>query len=55
MGGQSKGKQDRVVPVGERALGGAPRPPQLLVNPLCKALFMALDGHPDAGERSRPY
>ena len=46
---QGKGKQDRVVPVGERALWWVQRylehvRPQLLVNPHCKALFIALDG-----------
>lgn len=46
---QGKGKQDRVVPVGERALWWVQRylhhvRPQLLVNPHCKALFVALDG-----------
>ncbi|MDP4360441.1 tyrosine-type recombinase/integrase, partial [Escherichia coli] len=46
---QGKGKQDRVVPVGERALWWVQHylhhvRPQLLVNPHCKALFVALDG-----------
>ncbi|EAB6471607.1 recombinase XerD [Salmonella enterica subsp. enterica] len=46
---QGKGKQDRVVPVGERALWWVQRylehvRPQLLVSPHCNALFVALDG-----------
>jgi len=46
---QGKGKQDRVVPVGERALWWIQRylhhvRPQVQVNPHCKALFIALDG-----------
>jgi integrase/recombinase XerD len=46
---QGKGKQDRVVPVGVRALWWLSYyqrevRPQLLVNPHCKALFVALDG-----------
>lgn len=46
---QGKGKKDRVIPVGQRALRWltyylqAVRP-QLLVNPHCPALFVALDG-----------
>lgn len=45
---QGKGKQDKVVPVGERALWWVQHylhqlRPQLLVNPHCKALFVALD------------
>lgn len=46
---QGKGKQDRVIPVGARALWWLNYwqqevRPQLLVNPHCKALFLALDG-----------
>ncbi len=46
---QGKGKQDRIVPVGVRALWWIQHyvqqvRPQLLVNPHCKALFLALDG-----------
>lgn len=46
---QGKGKQDRVVPVGERALWWIQHylhhvRPRLLVNPHCKALFITLDG-----------
>ncbi|EKC4132939.1 site-specific tyrosine recombinase XerC [Salmonella enterica subsp. enterica] len=46
---QGKGRQDRVIPVGERALWWVQRylhhvRPQLLVSPHCKALFVALDG-----------
>lgn len=46
---QGKGKKDRVVPVGVRALWWVQHyvqqiRPQLLVNPHCKALFLALDG-----------
>ncbi|MCI4117226.1 tyrosine-type recombinase/integrase, partial [Dickeya dianthicola] len=46
---QGKGKKDRVIPVGQRVLRWlayylqAVRP-QLLVNPHCPALFVALDG-----------
>lgn len=46
---QGKGKQDRIVPVGERALWWVNRwlyhvRPEVLVNPDCKALFLAMDG-----------
>jgi integrase/recombinase XerD len=46
---QGKGKQDRVVPVGERALWWLSRylhhvRPEMLVRPDCKALFLAMDG-----------
>lgn len=46
---QGKGKQDRVIPVGERALWWLERyildvRPQILVSPECKALFLAMDG-----------
>lgn len=46
---QGKGKKDRVVPVGVRALGWIARyvkdvRPQLLVDPHCNALFVAMDG-----------
>lgn len=46
---QGKGKQDRIVPVGERALGWLERylhhvRPEVLVSPDCKALFLAMDG-----------
>jgi integrase/recombinase XerD len=46
---QGKWKQDRVIPVGERALWWLERymldvRPQILVNPDCKALFVAMDG-----------
>ncbi|CAI0979528.1 Tyrosine recombinase XerD [Serratia rubidaea] len=46
---QGKGKQDRVVPVGERALWWLERyivdvRPEILVSPDCKALFVAMDG-----------
>lgn len=46
---QGKGKQDRVVPVGERALWWLQHwmhheRPEVLVNPECKALFPAMDG-----------
>lgn len=49
---QGKGKQDRVIPVGERALwwlrhylNGIMQ--ELLVSPDCKALFLAMDGVAD--------
>jgi integrase/recombinase XerD len=46
---QGKGKQDRVIPVGERALWWLQRylshvRPEILVSPECKALFLAMDG-----------
>lgn len=46
---QGKGKQDRVVPVGERALWWLNRyishvRPGMRVTPDCKALFLAMDG-----------
>lgn len=46
---QGKGKQDRIVPVGERALWWLERylshvRPEILVAPDCKALFLAMDG-----------
>ncbi len=46
---QGKGKQDRVVPVGERALWWLNRyishvRPEILVEPGCQALFLAMDG-----------
>ncbi len=46
---QGKGKQDRVIPVGERALWWLERyivqvRPEILVTPDCKALFLAMDG-----------
>lgn len=46
---QGKGKKDRVIPVGSRALWWIQHyvqqvRPQLLVNPHCKALFLAMDG-----------
>jgi len=46
---QGKGKQDRVLPVGERALGWLKRylqdvRPNLLVTSDCNALFLAMDG-----------
>lgn len=46
---QGKGKQDRVVPVGERALWWLQRylvhvRPEILTVPECKALFLAMDG-----------
>ncbi|MEI7348179.1 tyrosine-type recombinase/integrase, partial [Dickeya chrysanthemi] len=46
---QGKGKKDRVIPIGRRALGWIAHyvrevRPQLLVNPHCPALFVALDG-----------
>lgn len=46
---QGKGKKDRIIPVGVRALWWLQYyqrqvRPQLLVNPHCKALFVALDG-----------
>jgi integrase/recombinase XerD len=46
---QGKGKKDRVVPIGERALKWVQHyqqqvRPQLLVNPEVTALFLALDG-----------
>ncbi|MZG24329.1 tyrosine-type recombinase/integrase [Dickeya dianthicola] len=46
---QGKGKKDRVIPVGQRALRWLAYyvqevRPQLLVNPHCPALFVALDG-----------
>ena len=46
---QAKGKKDRVIPVGERALGWLQVyqqqiRPQLLVNPEVNALFVAMDG-----------
>ena len=46
---QGKGKADRVLPVGERALGWLKRyisdvRPNILVTPDCKALFLAMDG-----------
>ncbi|MFD3242538.1 site-specific tyrosine recombinase XerC [Rahnella perminowiae] len=46
---QGKGKQDRVIPVGSRALQWLGRwlyqvRPGVLVNPECKALFLAMDG-----------
>lgn len=46
---QGKGKQDRVIPVGERALRWVSHyqqqvRPQLVINPEVQALFVALDG-----------
>ncbi|WP_168404141.1 tyrosine-type recombinase/integrase, partial [Erwinia amylovora] len=46
---QGKGKQDRVIPVGERALCWLRHwleqvRPEVLVSPDCKALFLAMDG-----------
>ena len=46
---QGKGKCDRVIPVGERALWWLERylshvRPEVLVTPDCKALFLAMDG-----------
>ncbi|MFU9139244.1 site-specific tyrosine recombinase XerC, partial [Erwinia tasmaniensis] len=46
---QGKGKEDRVIPVGERALGWLNRylhqvRPDILAVPDCKALFLAMDG-----------
>ncbi|WP_345828013.1 site-specific tyrosine recombinase XerC [Erwinia sp. HDF1-3R] len=46
---QGKGKNDRVIPVGERALWWLERyivhvRPEILVTPDCKALFLAMDG-----------
>lgn len=46
---QGKGKQDRVIPVGERALGWLGHwinhvRPAVLVSPGCQALFLAMDG-----------
>ncbi|PWV87459.1 phage integrase family protein [Pantoea ananatis] len=46
---QGKGKQDRVIPVGERALWWLQRylhhvRPEVLVSADCKALFLAMDG-----------
>lgn len=46
---QGKGKCDRVIPVGERALGWLDRylhhvRPEILAVPDCKALFLAMDG-----------
>lgn len=46
---QGKGKQDRVVPVGDRALWWLQHyishvRPEVLVSPDCKALFLAMDG-----------
>lgn len=46
---QGKGKQDRVVPAGERALRWVNRylhhvRPEVLARPECKALFLAMDG-----------
>lgn len=46
---QGKGKQDRIVPVGERALWWLERyishvRPEILAVPDCKALFLAMDG-----------
>ncbi len=46
---QGKWKQDRVIPIGERALWWLERyildvRPEILVSPDCKALFLAMDG-----------
>ena len=46
---QGKGKHDRVIPVGERALWWLKHwvnevRPEVQVNPACKALFLAMDG-----------
>lgn len=46
---QGKGKADRVIPAGERALGWLKRylqdvRPNILVTPDCNALFLAMDG-----------
>lgn len=46
---QGKGKQDRVIPVGERALWWLQRylqhvRPEVLVVPDCRVLFLAMDG-----------
>ncbi|PAA95164.1 site-specific tyrosine recombinase XerC [Serratia fonticola] len=46
---QGKGKQDRVIPVGERALWWVQHymqhtRPEMLSNPGCRALFLAMDG-----------
>lgn len=46
---QGKGHEDRIVPVGERALWWLRHylngvRPELLVSPECKALFLAMDG-----------
>ena len=46
---QGKGKQDRVIPVGERALWWLQRyishvRPEILAAPDCQALFLAMDG-----------
>lgn len=46
---QGKGKEDRVIPVGERALRWIQHwvhqvRPEVLVSPQCRALFVAMDG-----------